>query len=480
MVEIVSWWWDSKPGRWLNSIALIAAVLVLLRVAMEEDLTWIGGVIIVAILALVSALRWPTGAILVLIAMSAMPVYFIELFGWKARPEHFAAGIVLAAVLIAFFMFKQRPAVDKLDYWILAYVAVNFISSAFGSPQPSTTLRWALQNSLAVLPYFLIRFMVQDIEMCRKAFRILLGVGLVEAVYGIGCYASHQLFGTSVGVTVGQYLVDIAAPYGSMYEANLFGSYTACCAVMCLACYLFGGRHLRYLICFFIASLAGVLSFSRAALAALIIIIGWVLWKARRANRFDLQKLVVFAMVVALIVTFTITIAGDVIVKRFTNLWYEGLTEETAMVRFLVYQEALTDIPGHWLIGNGTASFNLTFDWNTYFPEWSGEKTWIGNTPLRVVHDTGLIGLITLLGFCVAVWRKVRKVSNGRGISDPMLLGLVAGVLLYGISFESTDGSILAYFWLHLGLLASAAILLTPPGQTNGVQDAGLVSARTD
>jgi O-antigen ligase len=146
----------------------------------------------------------------------------------------------------------------------------------------------------------------------------------------------------------------------------------------------------------------------------------------------------------------------------------------------LVYEEALNDIPGHWLIGNGTASFNLTFDWNTYFPEWSGEKTWIGNTPLRVVHDTGLIGLITLLGFCVAVWWKVRKVSNGHGISDPMLLGLVAGVLLYGISFESTDGTILAYFWLHLGLLASAAILLTPSGQTNGVQDAELVSARTD
>jgi hypothetical protein len=41
-----------------------------------------------------------------------------------------------------------------------------------------------------------------------------------------------------------------------------------------------------------------------------------------------------------------------------------------------------------------------------------------------------------------------------------MLVGLSAGGLLYGISFQSTDGTILAFCWIHLGLLASAAVLV--------------------
>jgi O-antigen ligase len=459
MAEAVSSWWDSRLARTLDLLALLAATLVLVRLVLEEDLTWIAVLSIFALVVSLTAIRWPSGALVVLIGMSAMPVYFVEISGWKARPEHFAAGIVLAAVLIAFAFLKHRASWDRLDYWILAYLAINFISSAFASSAPSSTLRWALQNSLAVLPYFLIRFLVRDLDTFRKTFRILLAVGLAECIYGILCYASHQIFGTTAGVQVGQYFVDVAAPYGSMYEPNLFGAYTACCASLFLTCYLFAGRHLRYLFYFLIASLAAVLSFSRAALAALVITTIWIFWKARHANTFDLKKLAVFAVALTLIVTLALALAGDIIIKRFTNLYYEGLTEETAIARFIVFQEALMDIPGHVFFGNGTASFNLSFDWASYMPQWAGEKTWIGNAPLRIVHDTGLIGLTAILGFFVTVWRRVRKITRAQGGYDAMLLGLLAGILLYSISFQSTDGTILAFFWVHLGFLASAVIL---------------------
>lgn len=297
--------------------------------------------------------------------------------------------------------------------------------------------------------------------MFQKAFRILLGVGLAESIYGILCYASHQSFGTSTGVEVGQYFVDVAAPYGSMYEPNLFGAYTACCAVLFLACYLFRGRRLRYLICFLVSSMAAVLSFSRAALLALIVTVGWVLWRSRRASNFDPKKTAVFALAVGLILALAFTSVGGVMRERFSNLYYEGLTEETTISRFIVIQEALQDIPGHLLLGSGTASFNLSFDWSRFMPEWAGEKTWIGNAPLRILHDTGLLGLSAVLGFFASVWWKVRRARRGQGGSDGMLLGLQAGILLYAISFQSTDGTILAFFWVHLGLLASAAILLT-------------------
>src|SRR4029077_17945552 len=265
-------WAKSPRAHWLECLGWGAAILLFLRLASEEDLTWVGWVIAGVAIVLLSVTRWPYGALLVLIAMSAMPVFFVEIFGWKARPEHLPAAILAAAVTVGLALYKRRVQLNKLDYWILAYVAINFISSAFGSPAPAATLRWALQNSLAVLPYFLIRFLVTDLETLGKAFRILLGVGVAESVYGIFCYASHDVFGSTIGMSIGQYLSDVAAPYGSMYEPNLFGAYSGCCAVLLLALYVAGGQNRTgHLACFLIAALASVLSFSRAALFALVI-----------------------------------------------------------------------------------------------------------------------------------------------------------------------------------------------------------------
>ena len=117
------------------------------------------------------------------------------------------------------------------------------------------------------------------------------------------------------------------------------------------------------------------------------------------------------------------------------------------------------EIPSHPLLGSGTASFNLSFDWARFIPEWSSDKTWISNTLLRVLHDTGLIGLAVFLGFFVSLWRKIRRGWKGVKIPSDMILGLVAGLFVYVFAFQFGDGTILAFSWVHIGFLASAAIL---------------------
>ena len=69
-------------------------------------------------------------------------------------------GVVSGAV--CFWLYFKKPAVrlHSLDYWIVAFVLINFVSSAVGSSAPGLTLRWALQNSLAVIPYFLVRLLI--------------------------------------------------------------------------------------------------------------------------------------------------------------------------------------------------------------------------------------------------------------------------------------------------------------------------------
>jgi O-antigen ligase len=452
--------WNSKSARRVDFVAGAVAICVLCRLAWQEDLTWMGAVVLCAVVVLLTATRWPYGALVVLIGTSAMPVFFVEVIGWKARPEHFAVAIISLAAAIWMFTSKHGLRLDKLDYWILAYVLLNFVSSAFGSSAPALTLRWALQNSLAVLSYFLIRCMVRDLKILRNAFGILLGVGVLESIYGILCYASHQVFDTSIGVQVGQYLSDVAAPYGSLYEANLFGAYTACGAVLFLALYLFQTHRLGYLICFLVASLAAVLSFSRVALLALVVVVGGVFWKdLRRRKGKGGKKILAFGLSLTLVLLLAGGSVGGVIRERFTNLYYQGLTDDTAISRVIIMQEALQEIPGHLLIGNGTASFNLSFDWTRYIPEWASDKTWIGNAPLRILHDTGLCGLAAFLGFFAVVVYKVRNAWKTVDRQGLIVISLLAGTLIYAISFQSTDGTILAFFWVHLGLLASAAIL---------------------
>lgn len=272
-------------------------------------------------------------------------------------------------------------------------------------------------------------------------------------------------------MSVGQYLVDVSAPYASMYEPNLFGAYAGCCAVMRLAMYLLGSARIMSAIGFLIASLATVLSYSRAALIALICSTLWVSWKTRHSRNANGRiRLVTSLLSFIFIFVIVIYAAGGVLQKRLENLYYEGITEEMAISRFLVLQEALMDIPGHFLLGYGTASLNLSFDWGRYIPEWAGDNPWIGNTPIRIMHDTGFIGLSVFFGFFVAVWWKLRHIWKKEGVRDGLTLGLAAGLLLYGISFEFTDGSILAFFWVHLAFLASAVILGIENGSAQDVK----------
>jgi O-antigen ligase len=452
-------WWEGSLSRRLHAVAGVAALVLVCRLVVEEDVSWLAWLLTGGALLAVSLIRWPYGALAVLIGTSAMPRFFVEAFGWKVRPEHVAVAVIGVAVAAWLLFQKSKIGLEKIDYWMLAYVVLNYVSSALGSPEPSATLRWALQDNLAVLPYFLIRLMVRDYQTLQKAFRIFLAIGAAEAIYGILCYASFSLFGTTTGVEIGQYLGDVAGPYGSMYEANLFGAYTGCCAVVFLALYLSEEQHrLVRLVCFFVASLAMLVSLSRGALLAFVIALWWLIRKARLFRNAPRNKVAPFVVVFVVILVITFTAVGGVLQNRFGALLQEGITEQTTITRVIVYWEALLDVLKHPILGTGTASFNLTFDWAGYVPDWSGDKTWIGNAPLRVLHDTGVLGLTAFLGFFLSVWLKIRRGLHSKNDKSALLLGLSAGAVLYSVSFQSTEGTNLAFCWVYVGLLVSAAI----------------------
>lgn len=455
---------NSHVVRYVDLVATVVAIFIVARLAWQEDLSWAAAFIVCVFVIALTVVRWPYGILTLLIGASAMPVFYVGVGGWNARPEHFAVFFGVVAVSVWHIAAKKRPQLNRLDYCILFFIGSNFLSSSLGSSDPGQTLKWALQNCLAVLFYFLIRVLVTDARLLDRAVKIFLTVAVVEAVYGTFCFLSHQIFDTTFGVTVGQYLNDVAAPFGTMFEPNLYGAYAASASVIFFALYLFAGHRIRDLVCFLITAIASFLSFSRASLVALLLTGAFLFWKSHRQTRGNsLRKLLTVGLILLLILILFSGPLGKIVRERFDNLVSQGLTEETTISRVIVLEEAVQEIPGHLLIGRGTASFNLTFDWAKYIPAWASEKTWIGNAPLRILHDTGLVGLSSFIAFFVVAWLRVRHAVKVPSPQNCVIIALWAGLMVYAISFQSTDGTILAFTWVQLGLLASAATVLPSP-----------------
>jgi hypothetical protein len=455
----------------LKHTLVACEVLVLGWLFATEDLSRIGFLLfgVAAAIGLVAIISnsWPLGAVLVLAVSSAMPRFAGTVFGLHLRAEHVVTGFIILAVLI--HRSRGRPQVtfnlEVFDYFLLAYLALNFITSAATSPEPRMTLRWAAMNAIAIAPYFLLRFLVRTENTLRKAVHILLWVGAAESAWGILCFLSNHIFNTVLGMEVEQYGF-VPGTYGTQYEANLFGSYSACCAIMFLTFYLMSPepQRARYGLGFAVTTTGGMISLARAVLVAFPVAILLVVWIAMKRGHFQLRKFLPLGLAAGLLVL-TISPVVDTVRQRFSTIDLSGVTsDETSMVRLVSLVLALQDIQKHPVLGTGTSSFQLLVNWDDYLPGYQETKpdagAWIGNTPLRILHDTGAVGLLAFLFFTGYLTMAVRKVAKNAAGNTAILTALSTGAVLYAITFQATEATMLAFTWVHLGLLAATVAIL--------------------
>lgn len=447
-------------------LGLVALVLWLLG---SESLSWVPDLIGVLLLATLVLVRWPYGAFLALVAAAAAPYFYVEIHGLKARPEHLVIGCIAAAWLWRRVTQKPKTRLEGLDYLVLLYVALNYVSSALTSPEPSATLRWAVLNNLAVLPYFFIRSFSSDGRLLRWLLRTVVWVGAIEGLYGIACFVSNRAFGTTIGVQAAQYGF-APGTYGTQFEANLFGSYTGCAAAMLLALYLFRekGSGKWLLRGFLIAFAAVLISLSRGALAASALVFALLVlfaWRRKRLRARTMATLVASFAAISLVV---LPFAGGFIERRAGSLLHSQITPSSTLFgRFYQDVAAVPDILRHPILGNGTDSFQLLFKWAKYAPQLGGsgqQGAWISNAPLRVLHDTGLAGFATISVFMVWLGLRLRKVLSRSTVKSRQLIALASGALVLAIAFQATDGTLLSFTWIQLGLLVSFLVLLEGNG----------------
>jgi O-antigen ligase len=464
----------NPAARFMKGAALGGEALVLGWLLATEDLSGVGllalGLLGAAFVAVIVSISWPFGALLLLTAGSAMPRFAGNVLGLHLRPEHVAIGFVALAVCFKALKQRELPSLrlQTFDYFLMAYVSLNFFTSAVTSPEPHLTLRWAVLNAIVVSSYFLIRLLVRDEHGLHRAFRLLLWVGAAESAYGIACFISNHLFQTSVGVQIGQYGA-IPGIYGTQYEANLFGSYTACCAIMFLAYFMLSHEPRRawYGWGFAITLLGALVSLARSVFLALPVAAAMVVWVSLRKGQFRIRRVAPLVLGVGLLLVAVSPLVMKLVRERFSTVDLSEITSDnTTWERLVQMAVAVEDIQARPVLGTGTASFHLFFDPNDFPVGFAGDEEepgWISNTPLRILHDTGIVGLMVFLLFLGYLAVGVRKAArNATARNAAILTALSAGGVLYAIAFQATEATMLAFTWVHLGLLAAAVTVLQP------------------
>jgi O-antigen ligase len=441
------------------ALATLSALLLGVLLSQFAPTETVFGSIALVLACIAISLEWPHGALLVLVAASVMPHVVVDVGGWNARPEHCSVLLVLVALLFRWLTGKNlKIAFDRSDFCVIAYIVWNYVSSGLMSPDPKLTLRWALLNNLAVLAYFLMRILITDEHTLRWVFKVFLTVATLECAYAIICFASQLFWGTSFGIEVGQYSGGYGGVYGTQFEPNLLGSFAGCTAIMLVVAYFISRKRSLWLLAGIVTSVAGlVVSLSRAALLGFLFASVVLLAVGFLTRRVRLIQLLPIILGGALLLTPIALTGGRNLLERLGNLSGGVQDDMETMARVVSWTSALEDIAQHPVMGNGTASFQLLSDAKQF--SLLGGRPWIGNSVIRVLHDTGLIGFLLMMSILVSLSIKAKAaIANHRFANDGIVV-LIAGLLVYAVAFMSTEGTMLAFFWVHLGLLRAVCSL---------------------
>ena len=396
----------------------------------------------------------PIIAATALILSAAASHFILTLGSANIAPEHMAVILLCMGLPLWLGYTTIRPTWTSVDRLLVYYIAAIFFSSALFSVRPLQTLKWSVEQALAILPYFLLRVYVTNRSRFKQVFEIFLAIGVLQAAYAVICFFANRLFDTALGLEVGQY-GEIPGTYGIQREANILGSYSASCLIALLMMYIKTGER-KYLNRAPVVFAAALISLSRAAIGATGIVLAmlfiYAYWKKALTASMATQ--------IALRLALTFLVLGPALLslytERFSTIEVANPVENVATdadtrVRVLTSALAFDDIAAHPLFGTGTASLQLNGDYSDIGYGDIGQGLWISTTEIRVLHDVGLVGLVIFGLFLYRLAVRSWKLAQEHFVPEIMAL-LFAG-LIYCISFQTTEGTLMAFSWVHLGLI---------------------------
>jgi O-antigen ligase len=389
------------------------------------------------------------------------------------RLDQIVATLLVIPLFAGAIAGTRRVRLDRASWWLLALLAVNVAASAINSPVPWYSIRQCLNLGSAWVIYVLLINFLEDLEELEKFLNRVVWAAIAASAIGIIAFAlaamGLHVGGADVTTSAAEYQTSAYGAYGTMVEPNIFGSFTAAQLMLVVALFVAATREsttislklLRWAIALTATGL--VLSFTRAAwLGGIAGFVCFWLLSGRMPNvRLRVGGVLAVFAAAGVIVTVLLLVPGDVgTIFRFKIANLFNVASQTAIVRLVSWALALEQTSQHPVMGWGTFTFGAltaqTADFQS-FENW--RNLWIGNYLLLAVHDTGVIGLALLIGALAIVIKQALRVLKTMSMEDrkhaSRVVGLVAALAVFLVSFLATTGFTLGYSWLIVGLLAA-------------------------
>jgi O-antigen ligase len=385
-------------------------------------------------------------------------------------PVSIAATHIALAGLTLFmgyrFWLNRQPFIGTpLDRPILIYLSVVLASALFGVNPGRSLIHMAALWHIALL--WIVVNMVSNRTLARRLIFVMIGVGTLNALYGILQHVMGGLdlfaFGRPPRILG---TPDMVRASGTFDHYMTFSGQMLMLGALGIGLLLFWaeGSTVWGLSAAVVCFLGGVItSFTRNAwlgLISAVLVIGGL--KDRKA--FILTAFILLVMVSILV------LANPGLRERAMSIGAVK-SDESIKERFKLWRIALEMIQNRPLLGVGSGNFQAEME-RYREPNGPSSHSHAHNTLIEVTAENGLIGLSAYIYIWFVFFREmIRGLKPGigsftRGVSVGVIGGLVgfhvAGLFEYNLGDSEVNA--MMWFMVGIGLAAHAGIFEKPAG----------------
>jgi O-Antigen ligase len=366
--------------------------------------------------------------VLVLIVATFVTRFRIVVGGFHFMPEHVVLLVALLSLALSTRLSRvaavlRSPTVLLLGLFIVWATAMSFLRA------PERTASLAIAGWLA-LDWLILVLALAAVDDTETLERVGAAAAVAAAIAAIALWVLSSAGLIAFG-TQHETLTGAPAAYGLSFEANILASTLAIWLFLILT----GARSTRFRVTAFgLLGTALVLSLTRAAIIGLLLGLAvWAVLEGKVALRRTFRSLVAGAVAIA-----ALSLLVPSVIAPFTTKLAAAtaFNSGTGQLRVESWTTVLGDIHDSTdaLLGLGLNTFGQRH-LDPTVPELD-RAYYLGNLPLEIFYDTGIVGVLLLAGAVVSM-RPLRRKRPGRAVGL-ILVFLVCSITTSTFWFGST------------------------------------------
>jgi hypothetical protein len=366
--------------------------------------------------------------VLVLIVATFVTRFRIVIGGFHFMPEHIVLLVALVSLAMSTRLNRVAAILRSPTVLLLGlFIAWATVMSVLRAPEQTASL--AIAGWLA-LDWLILVLALAAIDDTETIERVGSTAAVAAAVVAIGLWVLSSAGLIAFG-TQQETLTGAPAAYGLSFEANILASTLAIWLFLILT----GARSTRFRVTAFgLLGTALVLSLTRAAIIGLLLGLAvWAVLEGKVALRRTFRSLAAGAVAIA-----ALSLLAPSVIAPFTTKLADAteFKSGTGQLRVESWTTALGDIHGSTdaLLGLGLNTFGQRH-LDPTVPELD-RAYYLGNLPLEIFYDTGIVGVLLLAGAVVSM-RPLRRKRPGRAVGL-IIIFLVCSITTSTFWFGST------------------------------------------